>query len=91
MPKYKDRREAVDLQAIGRRIAQEREECGLSQHDLARMTGLTHTSIWYIEHGKNSMSLNSIALIAEALKKDLPYLVYGARRGKPKTSGVAPT
>ena len=52
---------------FGRRIVQLRKECGLSQEGLALRAGLDRSYMGRIERGEQSVSLDKIWEIADAL------------------------
>lgn len=56
-----------DRERIGIRIAKLREEKGLSQRDLAELTGINHANIGKIEKGRYSVGLDILSKIAFAL------------------------
>lgn len=60
-----------ERQRIGQRIRQLREEAGLSQSDLAEMTGLKRPNITRIEAGKYSTGQDILSKISLALGKKL--------------------
>lgn len=52
---------------IGRRIAAIRQERGLSLRELAELTGLDHSNIWKIEHGRYNVGIDILGRICDAL------------------------
>lgn len=52
---------------IGLQIVRLRQERGLTQRDLANLTGVTQSNIWKIETGKYSVSLDILSRITESL------------------------
>lgn len=58
-----------DRERIGLQIAMLRKDKGLSQRDLAGLTGLNYTNIWKIEKGKYSVGLDILSKICNALGK----------------------
>jgi transcriptional regulator with XRE-family HTH domain len=48
-----------------------REEAGLTQRDLARLTGLVQSHISQIETADFNMTLETMVLVSRALKKPL--------------------
>ena len=60
---------------IGKRIAEERSRLGLSQRDLANLSGVNHATIAKIELGRWSAGIDMLGRIAEAmgLKVDLVH------------------
>ena len=60
---------------IGKRIAEERAKLGLSQRDLANLSGVNHATIAKIELGRWSAGIDMLGRITEAmgLKVDLVH------------------
>ena len=58
-------------QRIGQRIADLRKGQGLTQNDLASMTGMQRNHISRIEAGKHSVGFDTLQAIAEALDADI--------------------
>lgn len=44
-----------------------REKKGLSQLELAELSGVTQKTIWALEHDKNNGSVTTVELLADAL------------------------
>lgn len=44
-----------------------RERAGLSQYELAELSGVTQKTIWALEHDKNNGSVTTVELLADAL------------------------
>ena len=44
-----------------------REKRGLSQYELADLSGVTQKTIWALEHDKNNGSVTTVELLADAL------------------------
>lgn len=61
MDKYEERRR------IGRRIAEVREEAGITQLELSERTGLQQSNLARVESGRYSTRLDTLAVIADAL------------------------
>lgn len=59
---------------IALKIKFERLKKGFSQEDLAYEAGLSRTSIWKIETGKVSPTVETLAKIAQALGTDFTTL-----------------
>lgn len=60
---------------IGKRIAEVREQAGLSQSALARDMGTSQSAVSQIEAGERNPSFETLRQIADALKVSVPYLV----------------
>lgn len=61
MDKYEERKR------IGRRIAEVREEAGMTQLELSVRTGLQQSNLARVESGRYSTRLDTLAVIADAL------------------------
>ncbi|MGE0087763.1 MAG: helix-turn-helix domain-containing protein [Desulfococcaceae bacterium] len=59
------------ISGIGRIIHFHRKQSGLSRVDLADIAGVGKTVIFDIEHGKESVRLNTLIRVAEALNISL--------------------
>jgi XRE family transcriptional regulator, regulator of sulfur utilization len=67
-----------DIQAVvGMRIARIRKERGLTQDQFAELTGLNRTHLYRLETGKQSMTLKTLKLVADALGVRITRLVRG--------------
>lgn len=60
---------------IGKRIAELREQQGLSQSGLARALNYSQSAISQIESGERNPSYDTLRQIAKALKVSVPHLV----------------
>lgn len=59
---------------IGKRIAELRKECGMTQQVLAEAVGLQRPHISRIEAGRYSVGLDTLAAIAVALGKKIEFV-----------------
>ena len=57
----------VERQRIGMRVAEERRKRGLTQQQLADMTGMKQANIARIEAGRYSVRFDTLQAIAEAM------------------------
>lgn len=73
---------------IGKRIAEIREQTGLTQSGLARDIGISQSAISQIEAGERNPSFDMLRQIAKALGVSVPHLV-GAEVEKLAPSEVA--
>ena len=55
------------LESLGRRVAERRQELGLTQKDLADKLGIAHQNIHLIEQGKRNMTVRTMVALADAL------------------------
>lgn len=67
-----------------------REQMGLRDADIARMTGITNSTFSDWKHGKSAPNVQKIALIAKVLNTTTDYLItgeyeYKRRRDTPRT------
>lgn len=56
-----------DKRALGSRIRSRRTECGISQRQLALMTGTSRSYLWKIETGTADVGIDVLIRIAQAL------------------------
>lgn len=70
-------RQAVVLLTFGTRVRARRLSLGLSQQDLADRTGLHHTFIGHVEHGRRNLRLDGLCKLAWGLNVDLGELLEG--------------
>jgi transcriptional regulator with XRE-family HTH domain len=76
----------MDQRAIGGRVKEKRLELEMSQEELAKLSGLTQSTISSLERGTSKTSGN-IATLANALNVNALWLQTG--RGDPKISNKA--
>lgn len=69
------------LKTVGKNIRNFRKVQGLSQEDLAELSGLHRTYIGGIERGERNVSLSNIEKIASALNTK-PYLLLKENEAK---------
>lgn len=60
---------------IGKRIAEERAKLGLSQTDLANLSGINRATIAKIELGRWSVGIDILGKIAEAMNLRVDLVV----------------
>lgn len=63
---------------IGNLVAEIRQERGLTQAEFARRLGTSQSAVNRIEHGKQNLSLETLARISDALNKQLISLTPGS-------------
>ena len=66
---------AVEKRAIGSRIRAERTRCGISQRQLALMTGTSRSYLWKIETGAADVGIDVLIRIAKALDVQVRDLI----------------
>lgn len=67
--------------AMGKRIAQLREDNGMTQKQLADRAGLSVTFLSEVENGKRNISMGKLVSIAEELETTTDYLARGTHSG----------
>lgn len=65
----------MDKALLGRRVAQAREDAGLTQTDLGRAVELDRSAISRLEQGERKLNVPELVQIAGALKRPLSYFV----------------
>jgi transcriptional regulator with XRE-family HTH domain len=74
MPRLRHRDEFGDAyRAFGRRIAQERARRGVSQRELAELTGTTQSAVARLEGGTRAPRLDTLLRVANALDCELEF------------------
>lgn len=63
--------------AMGRRMAQRRKECGLTQERVADLAGITHQQYNKAENGKTCLSSDTLLRISIALQTSADFLLCG--------------
>lgn len=63
-----------DRERIGLRLMQLRQEKGLSQRDLAQISGVTQKTIYKVEKGLFSVGLDVLCRITDALGYDVDII-----------------
>ncbi|WP_217646582.1 LexA family transcriptional regulator [Nitrosomonas sp. Nm34] len=73
------------METFGKRIQEARKEMGLTQPQLAKLAGLSQTTISDIERGRNSGS-GAVTALARVLKVNPEWLAEGRRPKRKKDS-----
>jgi transcriptional regulator with XRE-family HTH domain len=72
--------------AMGKRIAQLREDMGMTQKQLADRADVSVTFLSEVENGKRNISMGKLVSIAEELETTTDYLARGTHSGsRPRT------
>jgi transcriptional regulator with XRE-family HTH domain len=61
--------------AVGERIRRLRSKKGITQDQLAELTGLNRVHLYRLENGRQSMTLNTLKIIADTLEVRVRDLV----------------
>ncbi|HQU91084.1 MAG TPA: helix-turn-helix transcriptional regulator [Pyrinomonadaceae bacterium] len=70
------------IDAFGQRIRTLRTDRGLSQEQLAELTGFHRTYIGMIERGERNLSLSNIGVFAKVFEMSVSELLdFGKKRG----------
>ncbi len=72
---------------FGRCVRSLRRQAGLSRHDLAERSGVPIDEIAAIECGQSDPALDTMVALANALDRDLSWLLWPADRSIPKPPG----
>lgn len=65
--------------AMGKRMAERRKECGLTQETVADLAGITHQQYNKAENGKTCLGSDSLLRVSIALKTSADYLLSGRK------------
>ena len=75
------------IEEFGKRIRQLRTERGLSQEQLAELTGFHRTYIGMVERGERNISLSNIGVFATTFEMSVSELLdLGGKHGNPRHS-----
>ena len=61
--------------SLGNKIRQSRKDKGITQEDLAHLSGLDRSYVGYIERGEQNITLSTLFQISEALGVAASYLL----------------
>lgn len=67
----------INKELIGKRIANSRNEAGITQDCLANKIGVSSKHISQVERGVSGLTLNTIVAIATNLNVSIDYLLLG--------------
>lgn len=70
----------IDYKIIGDRIKKRRIELNMTQQTLAELASMSVFYISKIENSKSSPTLETLAILANALNTDLAYLIIGTSK-----------
>lgn len=63
------------LWSVGSRIREARKARGLTQEQLAELTGLDRVAVGYLEQGRRAPRLKTLHILAEKLDVDVSYFI----------------
>ena len=90
-PKAKPVLEKSIEDGIGIRLKAARENKGISQTDLHRLTGLSRTVLINYEAGRHIPGVRELRLLSDALGVTPNWLIYGTEEPIPKSDGLVDT
>jgi len=61
----------VNLVSMGKFFTERRKECGLSQENVADITGISEKTIYNIEHGKCEPELDTVLMLCDIYEIEL--------------------
>jgi transcriptional regulator with XRE-family HTH domain len=62
---------------VGKRIQELRKQRGMTQDDFALRAGINRTHLYRLESGKQSVTLRTLKIVADALEVKVRDLVIG--------------
>ena len=69
--------EALDLLAVGYRIAEERQRLGYTQRDLAVKCNLGLKTISLLENGRRELKVDTLVKLSKCFGKSVDYMLFG--------------
>lgn len=67
----------IDYKELGKRIRAERRKQDLTQEKLAEMANISDSFMGHIERGGRTLSIETLAKIANALNLSIEYIICG--------------
>ena len=67
----------IDYKELGKRIRAERRRQDLTQENLAEMADISNSFMGHIERGGRTLSIETLAKLANALNVSIEYIVCG--------------
>jgi len=67
----------IDYKELGKRIRAERRKQDLTQEKLAEMADISESFMGHIERGGRTLSIETLAKLANALKLNIEYILSG--------------
>ncbi|TCL58893.1 helix-turn-helix protein [Kineothrix alysoides] len=73
----------IDYKELGKRIRSERRKQDLTQEKLAEMADISESFMGHIERGGRTLSIETLAKIANALNLSIEYIICGEFNYRP--------
>ena len=73
----------IDYKELGKRIRAERRRQDLTQEKLAEMAEISDSFMGHIERGGRTLSIETLAKLANALNMSIEYIVCGEHNYRP--------
>ena len=73
----------IDYKELGKRIRAERRRQDLTQEKLAEMAEISDSFIGHIERGGRTLSIETLAKLANVLNLSVEYIIFGENNYKP--------
>ena len=73
----------IDYKELGKRIRAERRRQDLTQEKLAEMADISDSFMGHIERGGRTLSIETLAKLANALNMSIEYIVCGEHNYQP--------
>ncbi len=67
----------IDYKEVGKRIRAERRKQDLTQEKLAEMANISDSFLGHIERGGRTLSIETLAKLANALNLSIEYIICG--------------
>ena len=74
----------IDYKELGERIRTERRKQDITQKKLAKMTNISDSFLGHIERGGRTLSIETLAKLANALNLSIEYIVCGEFNYQPE-------
>lgn len=76
------KKELINSKEVGQRIRSSRMMNNLTQENLGDILGITAQAVQKIESGENTININYLVIICEALKTSPDYILYGIEKNE---------
>ena len=73
----------IDYKELGKRIRTERRRQDLTQEKLAEMAEISNSFLGHIERGGRTLSIETLAKLANALNLSIEYIICGEYHYRP--------